>query len=65
MNYNKILSDKFKDLDTIANNNIKVYKENLPFPHISISNFFDENFLRGVLNEFPNLSEKKKIRKLE
>ena len=60
MNYNKILSDKFKDLDTIANNNIKVYKENLPFPHISISNFFDENFLRGVLNEFPNLSEKKR-----
>ena len=44
MNYNKILSDKFKDLDTIANNNIKVYKENLPFPHISISIFLMKTF---------------------
>ena len=60
LNYDKILSTKFRDLDTVANEYRKIYRENLPYPHIFINNFFDETFLKKILSEFPNLSEKKK-----
>ena len=60
MEYDKILSTKFRDLNAAASEYSKIYTANLPFPHISINNFFDENFLKKVLQEFPNLSAKKK-----
>ena len=33
-----------------------IYHEGEPFPNIVVDNFFDEDFLGNVLNEFPDLS---------
>ena len=60
MYYNKILSSKFENLNKAATEHCRTYTDNSPFPHICLDNFFDKNFLQKVLQEFPNLSQKKK-----
>lgn len=50
------------DLKKKAESLAKKYKLAEPFPNISIEDFFDENFLNQVLDEFPDLSEKKSIK---
>ncbi len=51
-----MLSNKFKDLLTVAENHRKEYQTNKPFPNICFKEMFDEGFLDSVLNEFPDLS---------
>ncbi len=51
-----ILSKKYEYLNEISKKNINIYKENDPFPHIIFENFFDKEFLKKVLEEFPDLS---------
>ena len=37
------------------------YKNNKPFPNIVFDNFFNEQFLNSILEEFPDLSKKESI----
>ena len=53
----EFLSQNFKNLNLVAEKNFLIYKKNNPFPHIEFNNFFCENFLKKVLNEFPDLSK--------
>ena len=53
----EFLSQNFKNLNLVAEKNFLTYKKNNPFPHIEFNNFFCENFLKKVLNEFPDLSK--------
>jgi hypothetical protein len=41
------------------------YTTNKPFPHIVLDNFIDEGLLKGVLDEFPDLSEVKSRREFK
>jgi Rps23 Pro-64 3,4-dihydroxylase Tpa1-like proline 4-hydroxylase len=59
MYYKKILSEKYYNLDNIAKENLQNYKTNKPFPNIFFDNFFNEDFLFKVRDEFPDLSKKK------
>ena len=52
-----IISSEYKDLDLIAKNNSNIYRNNQPYPHIVLKNFFKNDFLQEVLNEFPDLSK--------
>ena len=56
MNKIKILSDKFKDLDTFVVEEKQNYSKASPYPHIVIEDFFDKKFLDEVLESFPDLS---------
>ena len=58
-----ILSNKFENLEDVSKKNVKFYKENTPFPHIVFENFFESEFLKKVLNEFPDLSKISKSEK--
>ena len=57
MNYQNILSKEFKDLNSFAKQQKRNYISAHPFPHITITNFFGDNFLNEILNEFPDLSK--------
>ncbi|RPH01120.1 MAG: 2OG-Fe(II) oxygenase [Candidatus Pelagibacter sp. TMED153] len=57
MNEIKILSDKFKDLDSFVIEEKQNYSKASPYPHIVIKDFFDKNFLDEVLESFPDLSK--------
>lgn len=54
-----MLDKKYQDLAQLANDQKAVYQNNHPFPNIHFDNFFDPNFLRSVLSEFPNLNKEK------
>ena len=54
---NKIVSKEFLDQINISHQLKEKYKENSPFPNIVIDNFFEEQFLNKVLEEFPDLSK--------
>ena len=54
------LSQKFEDLELISNEYSDIFKKNKPFPYISFENFFDEDFLTSILDDFPDLSNTKK-----
>ena len=56
---NEIVNNYYKNLngDYIALK--KSYINEEPFPNIELKNFFNEEFLNKVLNEFPDLSQKK------
>ena len=41
------------------------YTTNKPFPHIVLDNFIDEGLLKGILDEFPDLSEVKSRREFK
>ena len=55
---NKLLNEKYQDLDKFIKDNKDNYINANPFPNIVIDDFFYEEFLNDVLNEFPNLSKK-------
>lgn len=55
----EILNSKYQSLNEYAHDNKIFYKDAVPFPNIIIDNFFDEIFLKKVLDEFPNLSKEK------
>ena len=57
MDYNNILSKNNQNLDFIAEVESKNYQNSFPYPHIVLSNFFDEFFLNKVFEEFPDLSK--------
>ncbi len=54
----ELLNEKYHDLDKFIIDNKDNYINANPFPNIVIDDFFDDNFLNSVLNEFPNLSKK-------
>lgn len=54
MNY---ISPKYQDLLNVARAHNDTYKQNAPFPNISFKNFFNEDILNDILDEFPDLSK--------
>ncbi len=61
---NNIISDKFKILNGEIDILKKKYLQEEPFPHIVLKNFFKEEFLDKILEEFPDLNKKKKFWKI-
>jgi len=57
MNYSKILSKKSENLNDLALSLKSHYSLADPFPHIQIDNFFSNEYLETVLQEFPDLSK--------
>ena len=47
------LGQNYKNLSEIAEKNAQTYLENKPFPHIVFDNFFDENLINDIKNDFP------------
>ena len=60
MKYSKILSKKSQNLNDLALSLKDQYSFANPFPHIQIDNFFSNEYLDSILNEFPDLSNLKK-----
>tara|TARA_Y200000002_G_C22576205_1_gene618803 strand:+ start:53 stop:901 length:849 start_codon:yes stop_codon:yes gene_type:complete len=60
MKYSKILSKKSQNLNDLALSLKDQYSFADPFPHIQIENFFSNEYLDSILNEFPDLSNLKK-----
>ena len=58
-----ILSNKYENLEELSKKNESFYRENTPFPHIVFENFFEKEFLKKVLDEFPDLSNISKSEK--
>ncbi len=56
-----LLNSKTQDLNQFATQYAAQYKNANPFPSISFDDFFNEDFLTEVLNEFPDLSKKDSI----
>ena len=61
MDYQNILSNEFRELDLIAKKQKENYISAYPFPHITVRNFFSNDFLitrsdRGIKNIFCNRS---------
>lgn len=54
----KILNRNFTELIDLAKENYEKYKGADPFPSIYFDDFFNEDFLAEVLEEFPNLGAK-------
>ena len=52
-----MLAEKYKDLFALGKEKREEYTTNAPFPNIHFDGFFDEGFLKEVLNEFPDLSK--------
>ena len=50
----KYLNNKLKNLDLIAEEYSENYNNAEPFPHIVFDNFFDEDFLNKIKNDFPS-----------
>ena len=59
MDNNPYLSSEFQDLTGKARQFSAAYTGNHPFPNIYFDNFFDPDYLKGVLAEFPDLAQKK------
>tara|TARA_A100001015_G_scaffold302244_1_gene390215 strand:- start:2265 stop:3113 length:849 start_codon:yes stop_codon:yes gene_type:complete len=55
MKYSKILSKKSQNLNELALSLKNQYSSADPFPHLQIDNFFSNEYLNSVLNEFPDL----------
>ena len=60
MEIENIINDKFKDVEKFIFQNKEKFANANPFPSIIIEDFFSNEFLNEVLNQFPNLSEQKK-----
>lgn len=54
-----MLHDNYKNLSALAAREKAKYQNNHPFPNTSFDNFFDADFLRSVLSEFPSLRKEK------
>lgn len=59
MNY---LNDSIKDLQQLGKDKREEYLNAVPFPNIVIDNFFDEEMLSKVAEEFPDLSKQKDVK---
>ena len=57
--YKHFLSPSFQNLREISENHKRSYQQASPFPNIYFKDFFSEEFLNKVLDEFPDLSKKK------
>ncbi len=57
LNPQSILSENFQNLKEIARKEKDKYLKNKPFPNIVLNNFFKDNFLNTILEEFPDLSK--------
>lgn len=55
------LSPNYENLIKVAQNHKQAYQSGDPFPNIHFTNFFNEDLLTEVLDEFPDLSRKKSI----
>ena len=51
------LNRKHGTLDELACSLKSEYTQNVPFPHVVIDDFFREDFLSGVLDDFSDLSK--------
>jgi hypothetical protein len=54
---NKIISISDDQLPSLGRSFNDQYMKNEPFPNIYIDNFFDQDFLQKVLDEFPDLTK--------
>ena len=54
----KNILNKEKVLEMVANNKLR-YQNNTPFPNIHFNDFFNPEYLREVLKEFPELKKSK------
>jgi len=57
INYDQIISKKFLSINEIAEKEKANYINAKPFPSIEFNNFFNNEFLNKVLEEFPDLSK--------
>lgn len=55
-----ILNEEFSNLEAVGNKYANSYQTVHPFPHIYLDNFFNPEYLKKVLAEFPNLGDAKK-----
>ena len=53
----KIYSEAFQNLDSVAKENKNKFLNNTPFPHLVFDNFFNEAFLDSIENNFPDLEQ--------
>lgn len=60
MEIENIINDKLKDVEKFIFQNKEKFVNANPFPFIIIEDFFSNEFLNEVLNQFPNLTEQKK-----
>ena len=59
MNIESIISENFLDLKSVAKSEKINYSKAQPFPSIVFNNFFKEDYLDIILNEFPDLAQLK------
>ena len=52
------INKEYDDLRKVAVNNFNKYVAAKPFPHIVLDNFFNEDILKKIINEFPNNLDK-------
>ena len=50
-----IISNKFRNLDKVSLREQSNYLNANPYPHIVLENFFNDDFLNQILDEFPDL----------
>ena len=55
MKLEKFISKNFLNLEEFSDSKKKQYLLSEPFPSIILDNFFNEDSLKEVLEEFPNL----------
>ena len=54
-----MLNEKYSDLRKLGSELADTYQDNIPFPNIYLDDFFKEDFLSKVLEEFPDLDKLK------
>ena len=57
-----ILNNKFINLDDVSSEYHHQYSDNKPFPHIIFDNFFKQDFLENILEDFPKDLQKTGIK---
>ena len=57
----KYFNGKFANLKEVAEAHRRTYQEAQPFPNIVFNDFFNEDYLQQILEEFPDLSKKRTV----
>ncbi len=57
----EFLNNNFKNLKQLAKNKHEEYRNAVPFPNIVLDDFFSEELLSQVLQDFPDLSKKSDV----
>ena len=57
MNHSHILSENLQNLERVAQSEKVNYLNAKPFPNVVFNNFFKDDFLNTILEEFPDLSK--------